>query len=118
MDCRYNGLSRIFDRCKRHPQAWRRRCLIEFRDISSCHERTTFARKDADFDFRVAREIGDPRDHGYTYADADGVHGWVVDPDDAYVAALFEPTLHEMSPTEKPMFLASDFTSLKCRRRV
>src|SRR6266404_1792386 len=82
-------------RGKRLPQARRQRCLTEFRDISSCHERTTFARKDADFDFRVPRKIGDPRDHGYTYGDADGVDRWVVDPDDADVAALFESTLHD-----------------------
>jgi hypothetical protein len=78
---------------------------------------TTFARKDVDVDFRVRRRIGDPS-----------------------IMAVRTPTLMAltgglsiqmmpMSPrfsnlpcmnvsNGKPMFLASNFTSLKCRRRV
>src|SRR5882757_8108846 len=117
MDYCYNGLGRIFDSCKRLPQARRQRWLTEFRDISSCHERTTFARKDADFDFWVRRKIGDPLDHRCTYADADGVYRWIVDPDDADVAALFESTLHYCLQRNDE-FLVPNLTSRKCRRRV
>src|SRR5579859_6594363 len=81
-------------------QAGRQGRLAEFGDIGAGYEGAAFARKNADFDFRVLPKLLHTLDDGGAHPDADGVDRRIVDPDDADVAALFESTVHVASPNE------------------
>src|SRR6266536_1723875 len=94
MDRRDQRLRESFQ-CLEHIGKGRRfRRPAEFRDVGPGHEGTALARDHDRLDRSVLLPLREPMNDRLPHTNADRVHRWVVDENDADIAARFEPTEH------------------------